>query len=65
MQIHPRTMILVGLVLVVLGFVVPFLMVLKIVEASFALSFLSYGASVVGLLLGLIGAAWYSLSSRR
>ena len=65
MQIHPRAMIITGLVLVLLGFVVPFLMVLKILEASFALSFLSYGASVTGLLLGLIGAAWYSRSGRR
>lgn len=58
-RVHPRNFILLGFVLVLLGFVLPFLMVLRIVEASFLLSFLSYGASVTGLLLGLIGAAWY------
>jgi hypothetical protein len=40
-------------------------MVLGIVEPSFPLSFLSYGASVTGLLLGLIGAAWYSRRGQR
>lgn len=56
---HPRNIILLGLVLVLLGFVLPFLMVLRVVDPSFLLSFLSYGASITGLLLGLIGAAWY------
>ena len=58
-RMHPRNIILLGLVLVLLGFVLPFLMVLRLLEASFLLSFLSYGASITGLLLGLIGAAWY------
>jgi hypothetical protein len=56
---HPRNIILLGLVLVLLGFVLPFLMVLRVIEPSFLLSFLSYGASITWLLLGLMGAAWY------
>ena len=63
-RMHPRNIIFLGLGLVLLGFVLPFLMVLRIFEASFLLSFLSYGASVTGLLLGLIGAAWYIRLSR-
>ncbi len=43
----------------------PLTMVLRIVEPSLALSFLTYVASFTGLLLGLIGAAWYSRMSRR
>lgn len=64
-RIDPRSIVLLGLVLVVLGFVLPFLMLLRIVETSFFLGFLSYGASIAGLLLGLMGAAWYVRSSRK
>jgi multisubunit Na+/H+ antiporter MnhC subunit len=60
MQIHPRTLIVLGFFLVLSGFVIPFLMVLRIIQPGLLLSFLSYGASISGLLLGLIGIAWYS-----
>jgi hypothetical protein len=56
---HPRNLILIGFVLVLLGFVVPFLMVLQVLESTLLLNFLSYGASVIGLSLGMIGAAMY------
>jgi vacuolar-type H+-ATPase subunit I/STV1 len=64
-RMNPRTMILLGFILVLFGFIVPFLMVIQIIEAGFFLSFLSYGASMAGLFLGLIGAAWYSRRDRR
>jgi hypothetical protein len=60
----PRAMIALGFVLVLLGVVLPFLMVLRAIPPSFPLSFFSYGASVVGLFLGLIGAAWYTRQRR-
>ena len=56
---QPWKLILIGFVLVLFGAVAPFLMVIQVVESSFILSFLSYGASMVGLFLGLIGAALY------
>lgn len=59
-RIHPWKIIAIGFILVLFGFLAPFLMVIKVVEASFLLSFLSHGASVSGLLLGIIGAAMYS-----
>lgn len=59
-RVHPRSLIVIGFFLVLFGFVAPFLMVLRVVQTSFFLSFLSYGASFAGLLLGIIGAAWYS-----
>jgi len=58
-------MILLGFVLVLFGFIIPFLMVVRVIKAGFFLSFLSYGASMAGLFLGLIGAAWYSRRDRR
>lgn len=43
--------------LVVAGFVLVFLMVLRVLDPSFALSFLAYAASLLGLLLGLVAVA--------
>ncbi len=59
-RIRPGRLILIGFFLVLFGFVGPLLMVLGIVETSFAFSFLSHGASVSGLLLGVIGTAMYA-----
>jgi hypothetical protein len=56
---QPWKIIVIGFVLVLFGFVAPFLMVIQVVESSLILSFLSYLASVMGLFLGLIGAALY------
>ena len=61
---QPWKLILIGFVLVLFGFVAPFLMVMKLVPSSFILNFLSYGASVLGLFLGLIGAALYVRTHR-
>ncbi|MBM4465133.1 MAG: hypothetical protein FJ014_06190 [Chloroflexi bacterium] len=61
---HPKKIIALAFVLVLFGFLAPLLMVLKVIETSFALSFLSHVASVSGLLLGIIGAAWYSRRGR-
>lgn len=58
-------MILVGFLLVLLGFVLPFLMTLHIVTPTYFLSFLSWGSTVGGLFLGLIGAANYVGSQKK
>ena len=51
-------MLLVGFLLIFLGGVVlPFLMVLDIIESTFFLVFLSFTSSTIGLFLGMIGAA--------
>jgi hypothetical protein len=64
-RMHPKKIIAIGFVLVLFGFLAPFLMVIKVIKASYVLSFLSYAASVGGLLLGLVGAAWYSHLDKR
>jgi len=43
-----------------LGIVLPFLMVIKVLESTFFLNFFAWGASVAGLALGTIGFAMYS-----
>ncbi len=52
---NPLQLMALGVVLLFGGFLVIFLMVLKLIEPSFALSFLSYAASFLGMLLGLVG----------
>ena len=53
----PNRILWIGFGLVLAGAVLPFLMVLQALPASFGLCFISFTASVVGLFLGLIGAA--------
>ncbi|MDQ2692911.1 MAG: hypothetical protein M3Y68_12815 [Chloroflexota bacterium] len=51
----PRFLFRFGITLMLVGIVLPFLMSIRVVDATFLLSFLSYGASVAGLSLGSIG----------
>lgn len=53
----PRNLILIGFVCVLLGAALPFLMVIKVLESTFFLNFLAYGAQVLGLVLGVVGVA--------
>jgi hypothetical protein len=52
---NPWKLIGIGFVLVLLGFVLPVLMVIDVIQTSLLLSLLSHGASVSGLILGLVG----------
>ena len=56
----PRLLLILGVVLMLLGIILPFLMVVKLLESTFFLNFLSWGASVAGLAFGTIGFAMYS-----
>lgn len=57
-QRRPWLLIAIGFVMVLFGATVPFLMVMGILQSSFWLGFVSYGASITGVVLGLIGLAW-------
>lgn len=62
---NPKRLILIGFFLVLFGFVGPLLMVLDVLESTFALNFISFAASVAGLFIGMIGAAFYTISRRK
>jgi hypothetical protein len=64
MGVDSRAIIALGIVLVLFGFFAPFLMVIRVIEPSYALSFVSHGASVGGLLLGLLGVSSYNRGRR-
>jgi membrane associated rhomboid family serine protease len=62
---QPKLFVVIGFFLVSFGFIGPLLMVVGVLESTFFLNFLSYAASVGGLFMGIIGAAWYTRIKRR
>ena len=56
---HAGKLVFCGFFLVFLGVLLPLLMVVKVIEASFVLSFVAYASSAGGLLLGIVGAVLY------
>ncbi|HET6595843.1 MAG TPA: hypothetical protein VFG81_09485 [Anaerolineales bacterium] len=56
---HPGRLIALAIFLLLFGFVMPFLIVLEVVRSTFLLNFLSFGASVLGLFLGVTGITAY------
>lgn len=56
---QPLGMIGLGFILVVIGVLLPFLMVLQVLQSTFLLNFLAYGSSIAGLFLGFLGASFY------
>ena len=55
---HPRFLLGLGLFLMLLGIILPFLMVIQVLESTFFLNFFSWACSVIGLALGMIGMTW-------
>ncbi|MCL4868992.1 MAG: hypothetical protein KJ063_08495 [Anaerolineae bacterium] len=58
-EISPLGLILIGFTLVIVGFLIPFLMMAQIIQSGFILAFVSYIASLGGLIMGVIGAAGF------
>jgi len=56
----PLFLLALGISLMLLGIILPFLMVIKVLESTFFLNFFAYGASVAGLALGTVGFALWS-----
>jgi len=53
----PRFLIVLGLFLMLTGMILPFMMVIRVLESTFFLNFFAWGASIAGLMLGMIGVA--------
>lgn len=56
--------IVVGFILVLVGWLVPFLTVIQVIPSTFLLLFTSYAMSTLGLMMGVIGAARIVVKSR-
>jgi hypothetical protein len=61
----PRLLLSLGIILMLLGIILPFLILIKVLESTFFLNFFSYGASVAGLAFGTIGFALWSRGRNR
>lgn len=61
----PRNLFWIGLACVLLGFVLPFMIVLGFIENSFGFSLLIFTLQLVGLILGVMAAAGMALEKRR
>jgi len=57
---NPRLLLVIGFFLVLMGVILPYLMVVHLVKTTYFLSFVSWGSTVSGLFLGLLGSAYYS-----
>lgn len=62
---YPERLIVAATFMLLFGCVMPFLMVIKVFESTFFLNFLSYGMSVAGLLLGIVGIAMLRAKQKR
>ena len=60
----PLGLIFVGFLLSLTGVILPFLMVIHLIPSTFFLNFFSYGVSLTGLFLGVIGASRYIRGNR-
>jgi hypothetical protein len=57
--LKPLHIILIGIALMVTGWVLPMLMVLRILQSTFALNFITYAFQVAGFFLGIIGVSMH------
>ncbi len=62
---HPNLTILIGFFLVLMGFIIPVMIIMKYLRSTFFLNFLAYACSVAGLMMGIIGAANSAILHRR
>ena len=60
MMNSPRLLLALGVALMLLGIILPFLIVIKVLDSTLFLNFFAYGASVAGLALGTVGFALWS-----
>jgi hypothetical protein len=58
-------MMIIGALMAIAGVILPLLMVIGEVQATFFLSFISYALSMAGSFLGIIGAALYIRTRRK
>ena len=64
-NINPLILLGVGFLMLIIGWVLPVLMIMKYLESTFLLNFVAYIASFLGLMLGVVGSVLYLTRSRR
>ena len=62
---RPERLLSIAVFLLLFGCIMPFLMVTHAVKSTFFLNFLSFGASMAGLFMGVIGIAMQRLKTHQ
>lgn len=62
---RPWNLILIGFLLSLLGVGLPLLMMIHTIPSTFFLNFLSFIASMTGLIMGIVGASLYVRERRK
>jgi hypothetical protein len=60
-----RLLFTLSLILLSLGMILPFMMVIQVINSSFFLNFFASGSSTLGLALGMAGLAWWTGEQRK
>ena len=60
----PRFLFTLGLILLLAGWIIPLLIIMRVVPSTFFLNFLSWGMSVAGLFLGFVGGVMWVRMNR-
>jgi hypothetical protein len=61
---NPKVLLGVAFVLLLLGVILPFLEILQYLQSTFFINFFAFGASFLGVILGMVGAMMLALQSR-
>ncbi len=61
----PGRILVIGFVLVLAGVVLPFLMVMEIIESTIFMNFFAYTLSLIGIIIGGFGASMFVKFNRR
>jgi hypothetical protein len=64
-RFNPIHILLFAFFLLLIGVILPFLMVIHVIESTFFLNFFAYGSSTLGLMLGVVGIGMYSRKGRK
>lgn len=65
MMRSPLFLLRFGVIMMLLGgILIPFLMVIKVIESTYFLNFFSWGISTLGLALGMVGFTLYSKTQK-
>lgn len=62
---HPKRLLVIATLLMIFGVVMPLLMVIKVVESTFFLNFLSHGSSMLGIFLGIASMAAHGVEQKK
>lgn len=60
----PRFLLILGSVLLLIGWVIPLLILMNMIASTFLLNFIGWSASVAGLFLGFFGGAMWVKMNR-